>query len=38
MGWEIRECGGKVCNLHLRDKAVDEVIFLRLSPPLEQGS
>lgn len=26
------ECGGKGCNLHLREKAVDEVMFLRLSP------
>ena len=35
---EIMDCGDKGCSLHLRETAVDKVMFLRLSPPLEQGS
>lgn len=34
----IMECGEKACNLHLREKAVDKVMFLSLSLQLEQGS
>lgn len=31
------ECEEKGCNLHLREKAVDEVMILRLSSPTGAG-
>lgn len=35
---QITDCRDKECSLHSMGKAVDKLMFLRLSPPQEQGS